>query len=319
VTSPILAVRQAAVRYPGTAQPAVTECNLSIDRGDALGIVGESGSGKTTLGRLLVGLLTPTEGQALVEGRPWSEVRRRDNLRRRVQMIFQDPYASLNPGLSARDTVAEVFRVWEHATQDEAASRAGQLLHEVGLSADSHDRRSGSLSGGQCQRVGIARALACSPDVLVADEPTSSLDVSVQAQILNLLKELRQSRELTLVLISHDLAVVRYVTDNAMVMYHGRVVEQGATHRLLDSPAHPYTRALIDSIPGLQSPGRFANNDVPMSGCAFAPRCPGMGRGCIDSAPPLPLSKDAAACYYPLERVHSPVLALDHPGVDRTS
>src|SRR5262249_14367121 len=160
---------------------------------------------KTTLGRLLVGVLSPTQGHVLVKGSEWSTVSRRDPVRREVQMVFQDPYGALNPWISARQTVAEVFQVWHSANRREACDRADQVLEEVGVPPDARARRPSQLSGGQCQRVGIARALAAEPSVLIADEPTSSLDVSVQAQILNLLDSLRRSRGLAIVLISHDL------------------------------------------------------------------------------------------------------------------
>ena len=246
----ILAVSDAAVRYPGARAYAVEGATLEVPAGVAIGVVGESGSGKTTLGRALVGLIDPTAGTVEVEGRPWREVRRTDPQRRRVQMIFQDPYGSLNPGLSALEAVTEVLDVWERLGRRSASQRAAELLDRVGLSPDAMRRRPRELSGGQCQRVGIARALACSPTVLVADEPTSSLDVSVQAQILNLLLDLRAQNQLALVLISHDLAVVRYMTDEALVMLEGRIVERGATAQLLEAPAHPYTQRLVASIPG---------------------------------------------------------------------
>lgn len=246
----VLEVVDAEFRYARGSAPAATGINLEVRAGDAVGIVGESGSGKTTVGRGLVGSLFPSSGAVLVEGRPWKGVSRRDPVRRVVQMVFQDPYASLNPMLTAQATVAEVVRVWDGAKRDVAAARAEEILAEVGLSGEVTRRRPAGLSGGQRQRVGIARALACSPQVLVADEPTSALDVSVQANVLNLLLDLRANRGLALVLISHDLSVVDYLTETAMVMLNGEVVEQGATHQLLDRPSHPYTKTLIDSIPG---------------------------------------------------------------------
>lgn len=246
----LLEVVDAEFRYSKGAPPAAVSINLEVRAGDAVGIVGESGSGKTTIGRGLVGSLHPSAGSVLVQGRPWKGLRRRDPVRRLVQMVFQDPYASLNPMLSAQATVAEVIRVWDGAKANVAASRAEAVLAEVGLTGEITHRRPAGLSGGQRQRVGIARALACGPQVLVADEPTSALDVSVQANVLNLLLDLRASRGLALVLISHDLSVVDYLTERAMVMYQGKVVESGPTRSLLSDPQHPYTRELIDSIPG---------------------------------------------------------------------
>ncbi len=246
----LLDVDNAEFRYSKGARPAASGINLQVGPGDAVGIVGESGSGKTTVGRGLVGSLNPTAGAVRVQGRAWRGISRRDPLRRVVQMVFQDPYASLNPMLSAVQTVAEVFRVWERVSTSEAITKAEGVLAEVGLAGEVIRRRPSGLSGGQRQRVGIARALACSPGVLVADEPTSALDVSVQANVLNLLRDLRASRGLALVLISHDLSVVDYLTDHALVMHNGVVVEQGDTHELLTAPQHEYTRSLIDSIPG---------------------------------------------------------------------
>ncbi|MBA3021888.1 ABC transporter ATP-binding protein [Propionicimonas sp.] len=253
----LLEVTNAEFRYAKGLAPAATGINLEVRAGDAVGIVGESGSGKTTVGRGLVGSLHPSAGTVLVQGRPWKGVRRRDPLRRVVQMVFQDPYASLNPMLSAQATVAEVVRVWDGAKADVAAARAEEVLAEVGLSGEVIRRRPAGLSGGQRQRVGIARALACGPQVLVADEPTSALDVSVQANVLNLLLDLRASRGLAIVLISHDLAVVDYLTDRALVMLNGEVVERGDTRALLQHPSHEYTKTLINSIPG--NPLTFAS------------------------------------------------------------
>ena len=243
MVDPIIEVAGVEFAYPRTRAPALTGVSFQLAPGSSLGIVGESGSGKTTLGRLLIGALTPTAGEVLVKGRTWDSVGRRDSLRRSVQMVFQDPYGALNPMLTAIGAVTEACQVAGGMTKAAACRRAEALLAEVGLTGPVCGRRARQLSGGQCQRVGIARALACNPAVLVADEPTSSLDVSVQAQILNLLTDLRERYELTLVLISHDLAVVGYMTEDAMVMYRGRVVETGKTALLLSKPAHPYTRS----------------------------------------------------------------------------
>lgn len=245
----IISVRQAQIRYSRSGPAVVEGVDLEVSAGSSIGIVGESGSGKTTLGRVLVGSMHASAGSVEVMGKPWKGLSRRDPRRRAVQMIFQDPYASLNPMLTARQTVAEVFRVWERLSPHDSSARAVEVLAEVGLGGDVIHRRPRGLSGGQRQRVGIARALACNPAVLVADEPTSALDVSVQANVLNLLLDLRESRGLALVLISHDLAVVDYMTTDALVMYQGKVVESGRTSDLLRAPQHPYTRSLIDSIP----------------------------------------------------------------------
>jgi oligopeptide/dipeptide ABC transporter ATP-binding protein len=296
-----LAARNVSVRFGSAAAPAVSDVTVEIETGSATGIVGESGSGKTTVARVLVGSLEPTTGEVLVSGRRWAEVHRRDPVRRSVQMVFQDPYGALNPWQSARRTVAEVLLNWRVTDRPSAAARAAELLQEVGLSEEAIDRRPARLSGGQCQRVGIARALACSPAILVADEPTSSLDVSVQGQILNLLISLRESRRLALVMISHDLSVVRYMTDVALVMYRGHVLERGPTSLLLSQPSHPYTRALIDSIPGREQVSRLVDNGLQNdSGCVFANRCAYLCEDCLAQQPELGLIDGRlVACLHP--------------------
>jgi oligopeptide/dipeptide ABC transporter ATP-binding protein len=283
----LVTARELVFRYPGQEAAAVDGVDVEVEPGGMLGIVGESGSGKTTLGRLLVGALEPTAGVLEVEGRAWSAIKRQDPTRRRVQMIFQDPYGSLNPWRSARQAVAEVLRVWGETGSD-AQAGAEQLLSEVGLSREEMNRTPRQLSGGQCQRVGIARALAAEPAILVADEPSSSLDVSVQAQILNLLLRLREERNLALVLISHDLAIVRYATEHALVMYAGKVLERGATADLLSDPRHPYTRILVDAIPGREGPLESVTNEVHgAGGCVFAPNCPFVSEQCLAEQPRL--------------------------------
>jgi peptide/nickel transport system ATP-binding protein len=232
----------------GSGAPVLRNINLTVPQGAAIGIVGESGSGKTTLGSLLVGMLRPSSGTVTVRGQSWKSVKRRSPLRRDVQMVFQNPYTALNPRFTALHTVAEVYQYWDECTRSEAMERARDLLGRVGVSGQALDKRPRDLSGGQCQRIGIARALAANPSVIVADEPTSALDVSVQAQILNLLGDLREEQGVGLVLISHDLNVVSYLTETAIVMERGEVVEEGSTADLLEHPSHPYTQALIASI-----------------------------------------------------------------------
>jgi peptide/nickel transport system ATP-binding protein len=231
-------------RYGRKGDPVLRDVDLSVERGMALGIIGESGSGKTTIGRILVGAIRPDEGDATVLGSNWSTVKRRDERRRRVQMIFQDPYGSLNPWLTPLQAVTEAAYAWTPSRRA-AQSQARDLLAEVGLVGDVVRRKPSGLSGGQRQRVGIARALATDPIAIVADEPTSSLDVSVQAQIVNLIDDLRHQRGLALVLISHDLAVVRHLTDSVVVMRRGQVVECGPTSVTLSAPDHEYTRELV--------------------------------------------------------------------------
>ena len=305
-----LQVAGAGVTYPRAHTEALADIDLEVEAGQTLGIVGESGSGKTTLGRLLVGTLSPTRGRVLVNGREWSKVDRRDPIRREIQMVFQDPYGALNPWITARQAVAEVFQVWHALGRREAGTRADQVLQEVGLTSDAVERRPGQLSGGQCQRVGIARALAADPSILIADEPTSSLDVSVQAQILNLLNALRVSRGLAIILISHDLSVVNHVTDETMVLFSGRLVERGPTHTVLTAPAHPYTRVLLDSVPGVEGDYRFAANAVSADGCIFAPRCPRADSDCTAGPPArITVGESQVACIHPLggDRPHPAV------------
>lgn len=232
----------------GSGPLVVKNASLTVPEASAIGIVGESGSGKTTLASLLVGMLIPTAGTVSIHGRSWSDVRRRDPLRRAVQMVFQNPYTALNPRRTALQTVAEVYRCSGGSPRAEAMELAEALLNKVGIRGFAQGKRPSDLSGGQCQRVGIARALAADPAVIVADEPTSALDVSVQAQILNLLNDLRQEQRVSLILISHDLNVVSYLTEYALVMENGNVIEEGATGKLLRSPSHPYTQNLVDSI-----------------------------------------------------------------------
>lgn len=251
MSTPILSATNVTMVFPGASVPALHEVTLDVGTAQRIGIVGESGSGKTTLGRALVGLITPTSGTVRIAGQPWSAVRRSDGLRRQVQMIFQDPVASLNPRMTVLDTITEVFQVLGGQVRREADASALALLANVGIPDRATRRRPVELSGGQCQRVAIARALACEPDVLVADEPTSSLDVSVQAQILNLIKELCASRGLALVMISHDLSVVEYMTEHCVVMRSGEVMEQGPTAAILTNPQHEYTQELIACIPRL--------------------------------------------------------------------
>lgn len=247
----LMSVQSVSVTYPGTAAPSLAPISLDIKAGKSIGIVGESGSGKTTLGRVLVGALQPTTGDIRLEGQDLRHVNWRHPMRRSVQMIFQDPYGSLTPWRTPRQAVAEVFMRWDKLPKRDALRKAGEMLSEVGLPEEAMDKSPSKLSGGQCQRVGIARALASDPKILVADEPTSSLDISSQAQILNLLMGLRASRGLSLVVISHDLSVIRHMADTAIVMKNGEVVEANTTELLFTSPEADYTRQLVASTPTL--------------------------------------------------------------------
>jgi oligopeptide/dipeptide ABC transporter ATP-binding protein len=299
----LLEAKDLTVVYGDNGRPAADRVSISIEAGAAIGLVGESGSGKSTVARALGGLIAPTSGSVSVHGRPWTEVRGRDAARRSVQMIFQDPYGALNPWVPVKDTVTEVFRFWERVSRSQARKQATDLLGELGLARDAMDRRPGALSGGQCQRVGIARALACSPEILLGDEPTSALDVSVQAQILKLLSDLRESRGLAILLVSHDLEVVRHLTDESLVMYSGRVIERGPTEELFESPSHPYTRILVESTPGRSRSMAPTRNDVdPAHPCRYAARCPCIQDDCVNLAPGRAGvgSAHAVECMHPL-------------------
>lgn len=213
-----------------------------------LGVVGESGSGKSTLAKLLVGAMDPRGVDVTVNGVSWRSVSRSSGLRRAVQMIHQDPFASLNPHLSAHSAVREAAQVCRSLSRRAAGVVAEELLDSVGIVPQAAAKRPGQLSGGQCQRVAIARALAAEPAVIVADEPTSALDLSVQAQVVNLLMDVMAQREMALVLVSHDLAVVRHLTDDMIVMHDGAVIEKGGTQEVLAAPQHPYTQTLCASL-----------------------------------------------------------------------
>ncbi|NUP44723.1 MAG: ABC transporter ATP-binding protein [Streptomyces sp.] len=248
MTTPLLAVEDLVVEYPvhGGKFRAVDGVGFTVVRGGSLAIVGESGCGKSTIARSLVRLLRPTEGRILLDGTDIATLpeRRLRPLRRRVQMVFQDPYGSLDPHLTAEETVAEPLRLAGVTSKAERARRAAELIDQVGLPSSALHRRPGEFSGGQRQRIGIARALASDPELLVCDEATSALDVSVQAQVLRLLRDLQAERQLAYIVISHNLGVVREISSEVMVMRGGRVVESGSTETVLAAPAEPYTRAL---------------------------------------------------------------------------
>ncbi|MBS1882971.1 MAG: ABC transporter ATP-binding protein [Actinobacteria bacterium] len=238
MTEPLLSARKVSFSY-GSGPRILHSVDFELGAGEAVGLVGESGSGKSTLGRLLAGAARPTAG-ALERDPGLGDSD--------VQVIFQDPYSALNPALSALAAVAEVFRVKGGRSRGEARRAAGELLAQIGIEGEATERRPRRLSGGQCQRVSIGRALAIEPAVLIADEPTSSLDVSVQAQILNLLKELQRERGLAMVLISHDLDVIRYMTDRTYVMHGGEIVEAGPTEDVYRQPSDRYTQRLLSGL-----------------------------------------------------------------------
>ena len=278
---------------------AVENVSLAIARGETLGLVGESGCGKSTLGRIAAGILPPTEGEALLGGEPlMSHGSHPRKLTTRVQTVFQDPFASLNPRRRIGDTIAE--GPIAHGLVDRTGSRAyvADWLGRVGMDPSYADRFPHQFSGGQRQRIAVARALAMRPDLLICDEPVSSLDVSIQAQVLNLFLDLRRALNLTALFISHDLGVVRHVSDRVAIMYLGRIVELGPTAATYSTPRHPYTQALLASVPRLKRhrdqrhsfkpiAGELPSPLAPPLGCHFHPRCPLAEPRCRTEAPRL--------------------------------
>jgi oligopeptide/dipeptide ABC transporter ATP-binding protein len=278
--------RRGLFRRSADGVRAVDGVSLSVDRGETLGLVGESGCGKSTLARIIVRLVVPSAGRINLAGQDVTHLRPAQVLayRRRVQMIFQDPYASLNPRMSAGALLREPFVIHDLVPDDEVAGQVERLLHQVGLPSDTLGRYPHEFSGGQRQRLAIARALAVSPDVVVADEPVSALDVSIQAQVLNLLADLQQARSLAYVFISHDIAVVAYLSHRIAVMYLGAIVENGPVREVLRHPQHPYTELLLAAVPAshprlrrlaVRRPaGEVAASLGASRGCRFAARCP---------------------------------------------
>jgi len=290
---------------------AVDGVSFSIPRGTTLALVGESGCGKSTVAKLLTGLVAPSRGSVRFDGADllasYASPQAR-SVRRRLQMIFQDPYASLNPRWTVREIVGEPLR--EHGLVADAAARderVAELLGQVGLGAADAQKYPHQFSGGQRQRISIARALATAPEFLVCDEPTSALDVSVQAQVLNLMRDLQRERGLTYLFISHNLAVVRHVSDTVGVMYLGRLVELAPKSSIFSAPRHPYTRMLLDAVPDMAMSGRarvpvqgeVPNPLAPPKGCAFHPRCPHANERCRTERPALLAQADGGqvACH----------------------
>ena len=276
-------LQRTLAREPKLLLRAVDGISFRVARGSTLSLVGESGCGKSTVARLAVGLYTPSGGEIRFEGENISAARAQPDLRRRMNMIFQDPYASLNPRWRVRDIVAEPIRAFKLLSSNaDITARVGALLTQVGLAPADGEKFPHEFSGGQRQRISIARALSSEPEFLVCDEPTSALDVSVQAQILNLMKELQQRLGLTYLFISHNLSVVRHMSDRLGVMYLGRIVEIGPAEAIFGNPRHPYTKLLLDAIPDLDMVGRArtpVGGEVPSPinpppGCPFHPRCP---------------------------------------------
>jgi oligopeptide transport system ATP-binding protein len=305
---PLLAVQNLRVHFPvkqgafaratGSVQ-AVEDVSLMVEAGEALGLVGESGCGKTTLGRAILRLIEPTGGCVRFDGEditalPAKELRAR---RRQFQMIFQDPFGSLNPRLTVGQSIGEALDIHGLAPDHTArTARIGELLQSVGLVPEHAGRYPHEFSGGQRQRIGIARALAVEPRLIVCDEPVSALDVSVQAQVINLLQDLQRERELAYLFISHDLAVVEHLCQRVVVMYLGRVMESGNTREICRAPKHPYTQALLSAVPVVdpdsKRPRIVLGGDVPSPinpppGCPFHPRCPVAEARCRTEVPSL--------------------------------
>ena len=289
---------------------AVTGVSFKIRRGETLGLVGESGCGKTTLGRSILRLVEPSIGEVLYEGDniltyPPEKMRK---MRRKMQIIFQDPYASLNPRMTVRDILAEPLDIHHlHRGKGERQKRLAELLDQVQMSKDSLHKYPHEFSGGQRQRICIARALAVGPEFIVCDEPVSALDVSVQAQVVNLMMDLQKELKLAYLFISHDLKVVEYISNVVAVMYLGKVVEMAPSSNLYGHPRHPYTKALISAIPrpnpAAKSEGIILSGDIPSpmnppSGCHFHPRCPSATEECSKDYPPITTSSGQTHLYH---------------------
>jgi len=321
--SSILSARNLKVHYPlrrdfWSVTPhrvlkAVDGVSLELGAGEVLGLVGESGCGKSSLGRALMRLIEPTEGTLSILGTNFLNLKGRAlrEFRKNIQMVFQDPYASLNPRMTVGDTLREPLQVHFQLSAQERDKKVAATLEKVGLSLGSLKKYPHEFSGGQRQRIAIARALILDPQILIADEPVSSLDVSVQAQVLNLLKEIQKNLGLSMIFISHNLSVVKYLCDRIAVMYLGKIVEMAPRQELFQHPLHPYTKALLSAVPipdpklererkRIEIQGEVPSAENPPKGCAFHTRCPLVQPGCLEQEPllePRPSSSRQVACF----------------------
>jgi len=321
----LLRVEDLVMEFPvgrtGLVVHAVSGISFDVLRGETLGVVGESGCGKSTTGKALMMLPKPTSGSVIFEGEDLTSLSPNDMraARTRMQMIFQDPISSLNPRRRVRDIVREPLVIWKRGTSAEQLARVDALLEEVGIDPQrAAESQAHQFSGGQCQRISIARSLVLDPSMIICDEPVSALDVSVQAQVLNLLEDLKAKHGLTLVFIAHDLAVVKNISDRIQVMYLGKICEVAPSDSLYESPAHHYTRLLIDSIP-VPNPdvavqqstiqGEPPSPVFPPPGCRFNPRCPAADERCRSEEPQLRSvgAGHFVACHHPLIGGEAPV------------
>ena len=308
----VVVVSSVSCIYGMGGPTAMANSVISVKKGETYGLVGESGCGKSTVGRLIAGLEPPSGGAIELDGRDLATLKGRDAVRihRDVQMMFQDSYAAMDPRMRIDQILAEPMSIQKTGNARQIAERIMEILEQVGLTEEILDRYPHEFSGGQLQRIGFARSLTLAPDLIVADEPVSALDVSVQAQVLNLMKDLQQELGLSYLFISHDLAVVQYMADRIGVMYLGRIVEEGPAHEVVKNPKHPYTKALIDSIPvpdpefvhdesAIKLTGEPPSAVNPPEGCRFRPRCPFAGEEC-KVQPMLTDETHRVACHHPL-------------------
>ncbi len=314
--STTLSAKDLTVHYPLRSKGllrAVDGISLNLYPGEVLGLVGESGCGKSSLGRALMRLHEPTSGTLSVLGTDFLSLKGRKlrEFRRNIQMVFQDPYASLNPRMTVSDALSEPLRAHFALTPQEISKKVGRALEQVGLTEQAKHKYPHEFSGGQRQRIAIARALVLDPKVLIADEPVSSLDVSVQAQVLNLLKEIQKNTGLSMLFISHNLSVIKYISDRIAVMYLGKIVETANREDLFKKPLHPYTQALISAVPipdpklererkRIPLTGELPSAENPPLGCAFHTRCPWVVPRCLEERPDLQAvasGKQEVACF----------------------